>query len=405
MELTAAIDHAPDARPQDRPVRGEALLLGNARTCISSDRTWLRKFGIEVPETLASGAQGLDSLIARPRDFVLCGQTLADMSGLDFIRLARLHPGLQTLPVILVSTDNTRAAVQNAISTGCSGYLIRPYSPAGFSRQIQRALKLAELNKDSSLDQPEIPAENKEFDTALRRITNTSLNRDKGARWFERGLEELEQGKIDSALALLNRALFTDRPPAETHEALARAWERKGRADLYLRHMLRARAAFAAEKNYADAARVGEQITASAREEETSFSRIGSLRLRRGDLRGAALAYVSALKIERDGSKIFAQIARDCLFTSDPIQIATQLCRVMAETAPPSDPQTLFNKIMGPINDLPPRQPQLPNSGVFPHLRDILAVAKYTFKAYRDNLPGQPDEKGKVNSASGGRGE
>jgi DNA-binding NtrC family response regulator len=61
------------------------------------------------------------------------------MSGLEFLRLVRTHPRLLTLPVVQVSSDNSRRGVLDAVGAGCSGYLIRPYSLQAFAKQVTGA--------------------------------------------------------------------------------------------------------------------------------------------------------------------------------------------------------------------------------------------------------------------------
>ena len=117
-----------------------ALLIGDNSAHLSLDRKNLRRLGIVVEETFDSGRKAALHLLKSEVDVIVCDHGLTDMSTLAFIRLVKLHPRLAGIPILVVSTDNTRETVLSAKKAGCGSYLIRPYSQAAFTRQISLLL-------------------------------------------------------------------------------------------------------------------------------------------------------------------------------------------------------------------------------------------------------------------------
>src|SRR5258705_830414 len=86
----------------------------------------LRSEGLEV-EIAADGTQGLARCIAEPFDVVLSDIVMPGLSGYDLCRAIKDTPGIQDVPVILLTTLNSPMAIIDALACGAENFVTKPY--------------------------------------------------------------------------------------------------------------------------------------------------------------------------------------------------------------------------------------------------------------------------------------
>ena len=94
----------------------------------------LTVLGMDNPRLEAEdGSQAIDELrrlVARGPEFlpavVLLDRHLGAVSGLDVLRWMRSTPGLEALPVVMLTADDAFEGVTEAYGFGVSSYLIKP---------------------------------------------------------------------------------------------------------------------------------------------------------------------------------------------------------------------------------------------------------------------------------------
>lgn len=109
-------------------------------------RTFIRRVlelsGLEASPCLeaANGAEALNLLDKHWVDVVLSDINMPVMSGEEMMR--RLHASsiLESLPVIVVSTDSTEARMRQMIELGARGYVKKPFQPEELRAEIERVL-------------------------------------------------------------------------------------------------------------------------------------------------------------------------------------------------------------------------------------------------------------------------
>jgi CheY-like chemotaxis protein len=295
---------------------------------------------------LNEGATAAQFLVENPVDLVLCDERLADMRGLEFVALIRLHPRLQQLPVILISGDNRREAVLAAKDAGCSGYLIRPYTHAALQHQIKRAIES-----------------------------------DPAAAWCAKGREALGKGRPSQAVQAFAQALEYKPGMPEAFLGMARGWQRQGHAPSFRENLRKAADMFNAYGRIEESQRLYAELKRVDPLAKDPHSATASNLIRSKKFKDAASVLASACAEGGLSASLCAQVARDCHFTDNPVQAATALCRELGrndELRP--EARKLYQRIVGPSdtqdvfhNERSPR---------FPGLKAVLAVARYTFQAY-----------------------
>ncbi len=366
---------------ENKPVSTDlrsALLLGDNSAHLSLDRKNLRRLGIVVEASFDSGRKAALHLLRNDIDVIVCDHGLTDMRTHDFIRLVKLHPRLAAIPILVVSTDNTREAVLNAKKAGCGSYLIRPYSQAAFTRQI--SLLLAPGRTE------ETPANTsqKAFLKALQDMDHsTPPPPDPAETAFEEGRRLLSLRRYSEAAQQFRHALKLRPELAEAAHGLAKAWKGLGHPAAYKETLMEAARLYLRQDRLSEAY----ALTAELRKLDPMIKdpvqlEVSSL-IRRKDFPGAAKLLSKTWSGKPIPRSVYDQLARDCHFTDNPLKSAQNLGEELAKRQTFLEPERIAHSIMGPAHEAPSVRSDSPRGGMFGSLRDVFAVAKYTFQTYR----------------------
>jgi len=101
-------------------------------------RSILSGFGVRAIIEASDGAEGLELLIERSPDIVLCDWKMTPMSGSEFTRILRKDrdPSVSTTPVIIISAHARKNVIMEAIQLGIHGFIAKPVSPSVLYERI-----------------------------------------------------------------------------------------------------------------------------------------------------------------------------------------------------------------------------------------------------------------------------
>jgi DNA-binding response OmpR family regulator len=89
----------------------------------------------------AFGGRAAMELLADARpDLVCLDLTLPDISGFEVCEHIRATPGLQDVPVLMISARTQTMDRAQAEEAGASGYLIKPFTPEELRQQVERVM-------------------------------------------------------------------------------------------------------------------------------------------------------------------------------------------------------------------------------------------------------------------------
>jgi two-component system, chemotaxis family, chemotaxis protein CheY len=101
-------------------------------------RTMVRKAigmaGLDVGEVheAADGQEALELLGRTWIDIVFADINMPRMNGLELVRRMRATPALQATPIVIVSSDRTRAHIDELERNGVRAYVKKPFRPEQF---------------------------------------------------------------------------------------------------------------------------------------------------------------------------------------------------------------------------------------------------------------------------------
>lgn len=84
------------------------------------------------------GKQAVAAAMTESPDFILMDWNMPVMSGLDALRAIRAS-GSKT-PVIMVTTEAERSRVIEAIKSGASNYIVKPFRPEALAAKVQETM-------------------------------------------------------------------------------------------------------------------------------------------------------------------------------------------------------------------------------------------------------------------------
>ena len=93
----------------------------------------------EITEAI-SGEEALVSVAKRRPDLILMDIQLPIMDGYEATRRIRAEPGLQSIPIIAVTSYALSGEEQKARAAGCTDYVPKPYSPRHLLAKIRKYL-------------------------------------------------------------------------------------------------------------------------------------------------------------------------------------------------------------------------------------------------------------------------
>ena len=89
------------------------------------------------------GLEALSRLQTMVFDLAIVDLEMPNFNGLDLIRCVRGHPTLKHIPILVLTGDESRSALEGALTAGATSFLLKPLNWATFGEHINHVLHLA----------------------------------------------------------------------------------------------------------------------------------------------------------------------------------------------------------------------------------------------------------------------
>jgi two-component system chemotaxis response regulator CheY len=113
------------------------LVVDDSPSMRGAIREMLNMMGHMNVDEADDGTIGLDMLKANAYDLVISDNYMKTMSGIDFLKATRSSPEISGTRFMLVTTENSRETVLEAIKYNVSSYIIKPFNYDGFKEKLK----------------------------------------------------------------------------------------------------------------------------------------------------------------------------------------------------------------------------------------------------------------------------
>jgi putative two-component system response regulator len=100
-----------------------------------------------VAHTFSDPRVGLSYVTEHPVDLVIVDYMMPDIDGLEFIRLLRLVPGRESVPVLMITANDQKQIRYRALDSGASDFLTKPVDKIEFLARASNMLTLNDARK------------------------------------------------------------------------------------------------------------------------------------------------------------------------------------------------------------------------------------------------------------------
>jgi len=111
-------------------------LKGTIKVLVIDDVEYMRAIIITMLENLGltnitqanNGKEALDLIKSQSFSVVLCDWNMPELDGISLLKIIKLSHSTTTLPFIMVTTNQKVDDVKECITSGVSGFLLKPFS-------------------------------------------------------------------------------------------------------------------------------------------------------------------------------------------------------------------------------------------------------------------------------------
>lgn len=99
----------------------------------------LRQAGVEEVDEAIDGLEAVDAVKQREYGIIMMDWNMPNMDGLEAV--VAIRDGGVTTPIIMVTTENDRGRVLDAVRAGVSGFITKPFTPATIISKIKSTVE------------------------------------------------------------------------------------------------------------------------------------------------------------------------------------------------------------------------------------------------------------------------
>lgn len=97
----------------------------------------LRQAGYAVVEA-RDGREALERLAAQPVDLVVSDCIMPVLDGLGLAREIRSSPGLERLPIVMLTTESSAERIREGRDSGVQAWIVKPFEPGALVEAVRR---------------------------------------------------------------------------------------------------------------------------------------------------------------------------------------------------------------------------------------------------------------------------
>ena len=295
----------------------QAVILSNNSLHVSNDRITL--VGLEVGNVKTfSSWQTAELFFQKNSADLALVDDLSDLPGIECAKRLRRISRNHLLPIVMVTEENRRERVLDAISAGCGGYVLRPYSMDTVLKHLRVALESSSYDEIEGeiLKNGQDLVQKGMFDEAIEELEEIVNDDNESQKYFTKGMEYLTQEKYGKAIIAFNKALKLNEMFAEACKGMADAYKGKGDKTSYKKYLAKAANIYAGQDRLENTRELFVEILKTDPNAVNPYNSLGVKLRRNGDYFGALHAYLQALSLTPDDENLHFNIAKAYLFSN-----------------------------------------------------------------------------------------
>ncbi len=116
------------------------LIVDDFSTMRRIMKKFLNDLGYTDVTEAEDGATALQILKQGNIDFLVTDWNMPGMAGIELLKAARADPSLANLRVLMVTAEDKRQQIVEAIHAGVNGYLVKPFTAEALKERIDQVL-------------------------------------------------------------------------------------------------------------------------------------------------------------------------------------------------------------------------------------------------------------------------
>ncbi|MDL5034544.1 response regulator [Pelomonas sp. APW6] len=125
----------------------QVLIVDDAPVNLALFEALVKRLGGCEVSSFGDAVQALSWLNAHDVDLIIVDYMMPLLNGLDFIQSVRSKPGLETVPILMVTANDQKEVRYRALRAGASDFLTKPVDRAEFEARASNLLSLGDARR------------------------------------------------------------------------------------------------------------------------------------------------------------------------------------------------------------------------------------------------------------------
>lgn len=125
------------------PAGTRILIIDDMASLRDLLKAYLRRLGYKHISDASDGREAYQTMIAAklsgsPFELIICDWNMPNITGLEFVKLVRANPDWKSIPIIMLTTENEKEKVMEAILAGATNYMVKPVEEQVLQEKLMR---------------------------------------------------------------------------------------------------------------------------------------------------------------------------------------------------------------------------------------------------------------------------
>ena len=120
------------------------LIVDDFSTMRRIIKNLLRDLGFTNTTEADDGQTALPVLKSGSFDFLITDWNMPGMTGIELLKAVREDPGLNSLPVLMVTAEAKKDQIIEAAQAGVNGYVVKPFTATVLKEKIEKIFERIE---------------------------------------------------------------------------------------------------------------------------------------------------------------------------------------------------------------------------------------------------------------------